>query len=56
MAKPQNSPGWGFVKQVEDLLFGRAGACDVKQVVIGEIYNLGDALPRLCRRFRLPVA
>ena len=40
----QISPGWGFIKQVEDLLFGGARARDIKDVVIGELYNLSDAL------------
>ena len=52
----QISPGWGFIEQVEDLLFGGARARDIKDVVIGEFYNLSDALPGLCRRLRLPLA
>lgn len=52
----QISPGRGFIEQVEDLLFSGARTRDVKEVMIGEIYNLGDALPGLCRRFRLPLA
>jgi len=52
----QISPGWGFIEQVEDLLFGGARARDIKDVVIGELYNLNDALPGLSRRFRLPLA
>ena len=52
----QISPGRGFIEQVEDLLFGSARTRDVKDVMIGEFYNLGDALPDLCRRFRLPLA
>ncbi len=50
----QISPGWGFIEQVEDLLFGGARARDIKDVVIGEIYNLSDALPGLGRRLRFP--
>ena len=52
----QISPGWGFIEQVEDLLFGGARARDIKDVVIGKLYNLNDALPGLSRRFRLPLA
>jgi hypothetical protein len=52
----QISPGWGLIEQVEDLLFGGARARDIKDVVIGELNNLGDALPGLCRRLRLPLA
>ena len=52
----QISPGWGFIEQVEDLLFGGARARDVKDVVIGEFYDLSDALPGFCRRLRLPLA
>jgi hypothetical protein len=48
----QISPGWGFIKQVEDLLFGGARARDIEGVVIGELYNLSDTLPGLCCRFR----
>ncbi len=32
----QISPGWGFIEQVEDLLFGGARAREVKDGVIGE--------------------
>ena len=46
----QISLGWGFIEQVEDLLFGGAQARDIKDVVVGEIYNLSDARPGLCRR------
>ena len=52
----QISPGWGFIEQVEDLLFGGARARDIKDVVIGELYNLSDALPGLCRCLRFPLA
>ena len=52
----QISPGWGFIEQVEDLLFGGAGARDIEDVVIGELYNLSDTLPSFCRRFRPPLA
>ena len=52
----QISPGWGLIEQVEDLLFGGARARDVEDVVIGEFYDLGDALPGFCRRLRLPLA
>jgi len=52
----QISPGWGFIEQVEDLLFGGARTRDIKDVVIGKLYNLNDALPGLSRRFRLPLA
>jgi len=52
----QISPGWGLIEQVEDLLFGGARARDVKDVVVGEFYNLSDALPGLCRRLRFPLA
>jgi len=40
----QISPGWGFIEQAEDLLFGGTGARGVKDVVIGEFYYLSDAL------------
>src|ERR1035438_1105212 len=52
----QISPGWGFIEQVEDLLFGGARARDIKDVVIGEFYNLNDALPGLSCRLRFPLA
>lgn len=52
----QISPGWGFIDQVEDLLFGSARPRDIKDVVIGEFDNLGDALSGFCRRLRLPLA
>ena len=52
----QISPGWGFIEQVEDLLFGGARARYIKDVVISELYYFGDALPGLCRRLRLPLA
>jgi len=52
----QISPGWGVIEQVEDILFGGARTRDVKDVVIGELYHLSDALPGLCRRFRFPLA
>jgi len=52
----QISPGWGFIEQVEDLLFDGARARDVKDIVIGEFYDLSDALPGFCRRLRLPLA
>ena len=39
----QISPGWGFIEKVEDLL-------------IGELFHLQDALPRLGRRLRPPLA
>ena len=52
----QISPGRGVLEQVEDLLFGGAGARNVKDVVIGELYHLGDALPSPSRRLRLPLA
>lgn len=51
-----NSPGWGFIEQVEDLLFGGTRARDIKDAVIGQLYHLSDTLPGLCRRFRLPLA
>ena len=37
--------GSGFIEQVQDLLFGGARARDIKDVVVGELYNLSDALP-----------
>jgi hypothetical protein len=52
----QISPGRGFIEQVEDLLFGGSRTRDVKDVMIGEFYNLGDALSGLSRRFRFPLA
>jgi hypothetical protein len=52
----QISPGRGFIKQVEDLLFGGARARDVKDVVIGEFYDFINPLPGFCRRLRLPLA
>ena len=36
----QISLGWGFIEQIQDLLFGGARARDIKDVVISEIYNL----------------
>jgi len=41
----QISPGWGFIKQVEDLLLGDARARDIEDVVIGELHQLSDARP-----------
>ena len=52
----QISPGRGFIEQVQDLLFGGARARDIKDVVIGELYNLSDALPGLRRRLRFLLA
>jgi hypothetical protein len=52
----QSPPGWGFIEQVEDLRFGGARARDIKDIVIGELDNLSDALPGLCRRLRIPLA
>ena len=52
----QISPGRGFIKQVEDLLFGGARAGDVKDIVIGEFNHLGDARSDFCRSLRLPLA
>jgi hypothetical protein len=52
----QMSPGWGFIEQVEDLLFGGTRTREIKDVVVGELYDLGDALPGLRRRLRLPLA
>ena len=52
----QISPGWGFIEQVEDLLFGGTRARNIKKVLIGEFYDLADALPHLCRSLRLPLA
>src|SRR5882724_5314000 len=50
------SPGWVFIEQVEDLLFGGARARDIEDVVIGEFDNLSDALPGLCRCLGFPLA
>ncbi|HUE23057.1 MAG TPA: hypothetical protein VMQ86_15335 [Bryobacteraceae bacterium] len=52
----QISPGWGFIEQVEDLLFGGTRARDVKDIVIGQLYHLGDAPPGLCGGLRFPLA
>ena len=52
----QISPGWGFIEQVEDLLFGGARAREIEDTVIGEFYDLGNALPYLRRRLWLPLA
>ena len=52
----QISPGRGFIEQVEDLLFGGARTRDVNDVVIGEFYNLGDALSGFCRSLWRPLA
>lgn len=52
----QISPGWGFIEQVEDLLFSGARARDIKNVVIGELYHLSNALPGLRCRLRFPLA
>lgn len=38
----------------EDVLLGGPRARDIKDVVIGEVYKLSDALPGLCGCFRLP--
>jgi len=32
------SPACGFIKQVEDLLFGGARARDIEEILIGEFY------------------
>ena len=32
----------GFIERVEELLFGGTRARDIKNVVIGEFYHLGD--------------
>jgi hypothetical protein len=45
----QISPGWGFIEQVEDVLFGGARARYIQDVVSGQLYNLSDAFPGLCR-------
>jgi len=45
----QISPGWGLIEQVQNFLFGGARACDVKDVVIGELNHLGDALSSVRR-------
>src|SRR5215472_9157508 len=37
------SPGWGFIEQVQDILFSGARARDIQGVVIGEFCHLGDA-------------
>jgi hypothetical protein len=52
----QISPGWGFIEQIQDLLFGSARTRDIKDVVIGELYNFSDALPGLCRCLWFPLA
>jgi len=52
----QISPGWGFVEQVEDFLFGGARARDIKEILIGEFDHFRDALPGLSRRIGLPLA
>ena len=53
----QISPGWGFIEQVENFLFGGARARDVKDVVIGEFYDLCETLLNACpRRNRSEVA
>lgn len=52
----QISPGWGFIKQVENLLFGDARARDIQKVVIGEIHDLDNALSGLCRGLEFPLA
>ena len=52
----QISPGWGFIEQVEDLLFGGARARNVKDVVIGEFHYLCDTLSGFCRSLRPPLA
>ena len=52
----QISPGRGFIEQVEDFLCGGARARDVKDVVISELYYLGDALSAFCGRLRFPGA
>jgi hypothetical protein len=52
----QISPGWGFIKQVQDFLFGYARARNIKEILIGEIDHLRNALSGFCRRIRLPLA
>ncbi len=52
----QISPGWGFIEQVENFLFGRAGLRDIQGVVIGEIHDLDNALSGLCCHLRFPLA
>ena len=52
----QISPGWGFIEQVEDVLFGGARARDIKEILIREFDHLCDALSGFCRRIRLPLA
>ena len=51
----QISLGWGFIEQVEDLLFGGARARDIQEILIGEFDHLHDALPITCRTFGPPV-
>lgn len=43
----QTSPGWGFIEQVDDLLFNVARAGDVQEILIGEFYDFPDALSGL---------
>jgi len=51
----QISPGWGFIEQVQDFLFGGARTCDIKHVAIGELDNFSDALPGLRCRLQFPL-
>ena len=37
-------PGWGLIKQVQDLLFRSAGPGEIKEVMVGEFDDFRDAL------------
>jgi len=57
-AKPrsavQTSPGRGFIKEVQDFLFHRAGPDDVEEVPIGKFDDLDDLTPDPFSGFRTP--
>ena len=52
----QTSPGCGLIEQVEDLLFGGAGAREIEDIVVREFDDFRDTISRLGGRPRLPLA
>src|ERR1017187_5588417 len=52
----QTSPGCGLIEQVENLLFRRARAHQIENVLVGQVNDLCYALSYVSRRFRLPLA
>jgi hypothetical protein len=59
-AKPksasQTSPGCGLIEQIQDFLLRRSRAHQIEYVLIGNIDDLGNKLPDLGSRLRLPLA